>query len=82
MAGRKSKFEEVQIAQRYTDLSVKAFQFLTECLNGKNKANKKWAVEQLSKGFVKMIPQVNKIGGDPDNQTPIPIYSAKSIKDG
>lgn len=80
MAGRLSKFDEVKIAQRYSDLSDKAFVFLGACLDGKNKKDKKWAIEQLSKGFVKMIPQVQKIGGDEENLTPIPIYSAKSIK--
>lgn len=79
--GRKSKYEEIAIAQRYSDLSEKAFVFLTECLNGRNKKEKMWAVEQLSKGLVKMIPQVQQIGGDPNNQTPIPIYNAKSVKE-
>jgi hypothetical protein len=78
--GRKSKFEELQMAQRYSDLSGKAFEFLTECLEGKNKELKMWAVEQLGKGLVKMIPQVQQLSGNPNDSTPIPIYNAKSLK--
>lgn len=65
-AGRKSKFEELQIVERYAELSVPAFEFLKECLKKESpKSDKYWAVEQLSKGFAKMIPQ--KLAGDKDN---------------
>jgi hypothetical protein len=67
--GRKSKFEELQIVERYAELSTPAFDFLKECLKGKNKGDKRWAVEQLSKGFAKMIPQ--QIGGI--NNEPIQV---------
>jgi predicted nucleic acid-binding protein len=55
--GPKGYGEELRIKQRYSDLSEKAFKFLAECLDGEDKIDKKWAVEQLSKGLVKMIPQ-------------------------
>lgn len=71
MAGRKSKAEELQIVDRYAALSEPFFDILQKALLGKNKREQHWAVEQLSKGFIKMIPQVQKIGGDNDN--PIPI---------
>lgn len=73
--GRKSKYEEGQIAQRYSDLSEKAFAFLNECLDGKNKKDKMWAVEQLGKGLVKMIPQVQKLSGNENDRTPIPLLN-------
>ena len=63
--GRKSYFEELQIAQRYADLSEDAFKVIKRMLNSKDKQDKKWAVEQLSKAYVKMIPQT--LQGDPDN---------------
>src|ERR1044071_7111503 len=74
MAGRKSKYEELAIAQRYADLSVKAFEVLKDNLENGNKADKKWAVEQLSKGFVKMIPQ-EITGKDGKDLIPQPILS-------
>lgn len=78
--GRKSKFEELQIIERYAELSGPAFAFIKECFESNVKSDKMWAVEQLTKGFSRMIPQKIGLGGDPDNQTPIPIYNAKSVK--
>lgn len=63
--GRKSYTDELKIAQRYADLSEDFFRILKRNLNGKNEANQKWAVEQLSKAFVKMIPQDHSTGGQP-----------------
>lgn len=65
VAGRKSWTEELQIAQRYSDLTEPAFKVLKEMLQSKDKSDKKWAVEQLSKAFVKMIPQDFTSGGEP-----------------
>lgn len=62
--GRKSANDELKIAQRYADLTDDFFKVIKKHLNGKNEANQKWAVEQLSKGFVKMIPQ--EIEGNPN----------------
>ena len=63
VAGRKSWTEERKIAQRYSDLTEPAFQVLKDMLESEDKADKKWAVEQLSKAFVKMIPQDVTSGG-------------------
>jgi hypothetical protein len=64
-AGRKSYLDEVQIAQRYTDLTEPAFKVLRKMLNSEDKVDQKWAVEQLTKAFVKMIPQDHTSGGQP-----------------
>ena len=63
-SGRKTLKEELQIKQRYADLSEPFFEFLLACLEGDDKADKKWAAEQLSKAYVKMIPQT--LQGDED----------------
>lgn len=55
--GRKTFEEELKIRQRYADLSIPYFKFLKKSLEGEEKSDQKWAVEQLSKAFVKMIPQ-------------------------
>ena len=62
--GRKSWTEELQIAQRYSDLTEPAFKVLREMLESDDKSDKKWAVEQLGKAFVKMIPQDVTSGGE------------------
>lgn len=63
MPGRKSYLEELQIAQRYADLTEPAFKVLKEMLESEDKADRKWAVEQLSKAYTKMIPQDITSGG-------------------
>lgn len=73
MAGRKSLREEIQITRRYADLSETAFKLINKKLNSKVLAEQNFALDWLKGGFARMIPQ--KIGGDPDNQTPIPIMS-------
>lgn len=73
MAGRKSEYKELQIVSYYAELAPKAFAFVTECFEKGNQADKKWAMEWLRGGLIKMIPQIQKIGGDEDNQIPIPI---------
>lgn len=65
MPGRKSYFEELQIAQRYADLSEDYFKFLKEMYASEDKADKKWASEQLAKAYTKMIPQDFTSGGQP-----------------
>lgn len=62
-AGRKSYFEELEIAQRYSDLTGPAFKVLKEMLESEDKVDRKWAVEQLGKAYVKMIPQDITSGG-------------------
>ena len=76
-AGRKSWTEELQMAQRYADLSPKAFKVLNTMLDSEDKADQKWAVEQLGKAFVKMIPQDITSGG---KQLPTPIISLDAIR--
>lgn len=71
MAGRKTLTEELQITRRYAQLSDKAFKLITKKLESSEKSEQNFALDWLKGGFAKMIPQ--KIGGDPDNRTPIPI---------
>jgi hypothetical protein len=75
-AGRKSWTEELQMAQRYSDLSEPAFKVLRKMLDSDDKADQKWAVEQLGKAFVKMIPQDFTSGG---KELPTPIISIDAI---
>ena len=63
--GRKSWSAELQIAQRYSDLTEPAFKVLKEMLGSADKIDRKWAVEQLGKAFIKMIPQDHTTGGEP-----------------
>lgn len=63
--GRKSWSEELNIAQRYSDLSEPFFRVLKKHLNSGDEKKEMWAVEQLSKAFTKMIPQDFTSGGQP-----------------
>lgn len=63
--GRKSYFEELNIADRYNNLSEPYFKFLKQMMESEDKKDQMWAAERLEKAYVKMIPQ--KIGGDQDN---------------
>lgn len=65
VAGRKSWTEELQIAKRYSDLTEPFFEVIKEMMASEDKADRKWAVEQLSKAYVKMIPQDLTSGGQP-----------------
>lgn len=76
-AGRKSWTEELKIAQRYSDLTEPAFNVLREMLESEDKADKKWAVEQLGKAFVKMIPQDVTSGG---KELPQPILALHELR--
>jgi hypothetical protein len=67
--GRKSYFEELNIADRYSALSEPYFKFLKKMLNSKELADQKWAAERLEKAYVKMIPQDVTSGGQPINIT-------------
>ena len=73
LPGRKSAFEEIEIAKRYADLAPKAFGFVLDCLENGDKIDKKWAADWLKNGYIKMIPQITKVSGNEDDQTPIPI---------
>ena len=72
-AGRKSVGKEKAVIEWYVGSLPKAFGVVDEMLESKNKKDRLWAVDWLKTGLVKMIPQIQKIGGDKDNDTPIPI---------
>lgn len=57
MAGRKSLKDELKLFERYSDLTEPYFRVLRTKLNSVEDSDQKWAVEQLSKAFVKMLPQ-------------------------
>lgn len=64
-AGRKTYTEELEIAQRYSALTEPFFKVLRKHLESEDEKKQQWAVEQLSKAFVKMIPQDMTTGGKP-----------------
>lgn len=64
-AGRKSWTEELKLQRRYADLTEDYFRVVKELLESDSKEDNKFAVQQLSKAFVKMIPQT--LAGDQDN---------------
>jgi len=63
--GRKSWVEEMEIKKRYSELTEPFFAFLKEMYESDDKADKKWASEQLSKAYIKMIPQDITSAGQP-----------------
>jgi hypothetical protein len=65
LPGRKSWSEELNIAQRYSDLSEPFFRVIKKHLESGDEKKEMWAVEQLSKAFTKMIPQDVTSGGQP-----------------
>lgn len=70
LPGRKSWTEELNLAHRYSELTEPFFKVIKNCLQSEDKADQKWAVEQLSKAYVKMIPQDHTTGG---KELPQPI---------
>ena len=74
--GRKSLKDELQIKQRYADLSAPFFKVLKEHMESAVKADQQWAVEQLSKAFVKMIPtEITGEGGGALQITFDPVFN-------
>src|SRR5689334_21150271 len=66
MAGRKSLRDELKIFKRYSELTDPYFRVLkTKLESTADPAAQMWAVEQLTKAFVKMIP--TKLEGDGDD---------------
>lgn len=76
MAGRKSLKEEIRIVERLAELSEPTFKFIQSCLlreaveadsdeTRRNiRADKKWAIEQMTKLYAKCIPtEVTGEGG-------------------
>lgn len=76
-AGRKSWTEELEIAERYSALSVPFFKFIKKMLDSPELADQKWAAERLEKAFVKMIPQDLTSGG---KTLPTPIISLHALQ--
>lgn len=56
MAGRKSQLHELQIKERYSALAEPYFNYLKKTLETGSDKDKKWAVEQLTKAYSRMIP--------------------------
>lgn len=75
MAGRKSLKDELKLFDRYSELTEPYFRVLKKHLDRKNTANEKWAVEQLTKAFTKMLP--TQIGGV--DGKPIPILMQMNV---
>ncbi len=75
MAGRKSLKTELKMFDRYSELSEPYFRVLRKHLESGNIANEKWAVEQLTKAYTKMIPtELSGVGGKP-----IPILMQMNV---
>lgn len=71
MAGRKSLKEELRVVKYMAELEPRFFKVLEDSLKSPQLGDRQWAVEQLAKLYAKAVPQ--KIGGDPNNETPITI---------
>lgn len=78
--GRKSLGSEMRIKQRYSALSVPYFNVLKGFLEGDNVIDQKFAISELTKAFVKMIPQ-SVDGGEDEHGNPIPLLYAISNND-
>jgi len=72
--GRKSMKEEIEVVKYMTELAGPTFDFIKSCIEGKNKPDKKWAVEQMIKLYGKAIPDA---GDDPTK--PIYVQIAKEL---
>lgn len=56
--GRKSLKEELKLFERYSELTEPYFKVLKKKLNSDTDPSAQmWAVEQLTKAFIKMLPQ-------------------------
>lgn len=73
--GRKGLGAELAMKRRYSALTEPYFKVLQEFLESEDKADRKFAVSELSKAFVKMIPQ-SVDGGEDENGNPIPLLYA------
>ncbi len=69
-AGRKTSKDEIRILEYLADLTEPTFKFIKLMYEAGDKADKKWAVEQLTKLYGKCIPQA---GDNADN----PLYQAQ-----
>jgi hypothetical protein len=64
-SGSKSLKNELQIIQRYADLTEPFFKVIKKHFESENPQSQQWAVERPEKAFVKMIPQT--IDGEGEN---------------
>jgi hypothetical protein len=78
MAGRKSLKDELRMFERYSELSVPYFKVLKKHLSSAISEDQKWAVEQLTKAFVKMIP-TEITGKDGKDLFPVPILNNMNV---
>jgi hypothetical protein len=76
-SGRATKGQELALVEWYKSVLPEVFSIVSTKLKSNKEADKLWAMEWLKTGIVKMIPQ--KIGGDPDNRTPIPILGMTNV---
>lgn len=77
MAGRKSLKEEIQVVKYMAELAPKTFKFIGKMLDSEEKADKKWASEQMNKLFSKAVPTESDLtsGG-----LPIPILTNPNVQ--
>jgi hypothetical protein len=66
--GRKSFKDEIQVVKYMTELAGPTFAYIKAMYEAGEKADKKWATEQMIKLYSKAIPQA---GDDKDN----PIFT-------
>jgi hypothetical protein len=78
--GRRSLKDEKKIFERYSELSGPYFRVLRDRLDSKFKREQDWAVEQLTKAFVKMIP-TEGTGKDGKDLFPVPILNGMNERD-
>ena len=64
---------------RYSELTVPYFRVLKKHLESNNVTNEKWAVEQLTKAFTKMIP-TELTGADGKDLIPSPILGLMNVQ--
>jgi hypothetical protein len=75
--GRKSLYQELQIANFLSELTPKAVKFINQCYAGEDKADKRWASDQIFKLVAKTIPAPIQIS-DPDGN-PLTILIGEQI---
>ena len=75
--GRKGLGEELQIKRRFAELTEPFFVALKGFLESEEKADRKFAVQELNKGFTKMIP--TEVTGEEGEAIRISVEVSKSI---
>ena len=70
-SGRQPLRVEIGVLDRLAKLTPKAFSLIQKRLDSEDTADQEYALDWLKPLIGKSIPQI--IGGDPNNNTPIPI---------